>query len=846
MPQDPPHQPEWLDVHQPSQGRYVLGPLLGEGGSGEVREAWDVLLCRNVALKLLRSMEPDQLIRFLHEAQVQSRLVHPNICRVYDVDTSVGMPKLAMQLVRGPTLAEEALRLSVPERVAILATVAEAVHAAHRMQLIHRDLKPSNILLERGAGGVWVPYVCDFGLALALDEPARTLNSGLLGTLAYMAPEQVLGQRSRVGPATDVYALGGTLHFALFGEPPGPGVRDGQPLVFPARIRVPAGREQSLPPELAIILRRCLEREPERRYPSAQALAEDLWLFHAGAPIRTRPAGALRRGWRRLRPYRPLLLGALLAACLVMVGQLVEMGRMTRAGVATAEWTRYYLLLAADLEQEVRLQRMMASHDLRPGLGHIRLRLAELRARLGTQCAAAQGPGHYALGCGSFVLRDAQTSRQELEQAWALGFQTPETARLLGRSLMGCLHQSDDQARFRTGQPAPEGPAVAARVRQLFHAGGDGGDMAPFYQALLAYTRADYPQAARWARASFQAHPWHSESAIVASMSLAQLGRQLSERGNLAQAEAHFRQAMAAAQAFINLGPSDPHCQHAYLFAGTLRVQALLDQGQDPAGLLAHLDGRCQAALRLDPTQPNLQRDRITLALLRAARQCERGRDDGPELATARALLERRPDQAPPVQDRILRMVLHWREAQRSLGQGRAPDRELALAMQDLGHSNALLPRDHLGEVLNFAARLELCRGRDPRPALARLEAQLRPSPDQPAAWTTWESLAEAACIRAAWEGRQGLSPSASLAAGRDLADRALAGNPRSARGHALKGLAELLAAQSSPEDRAGRQNLARQQLQMARALGPPGRLQADLAAALGEPARPWGPAGQR
>jgi len=782
-------------------------------------------------------MEPDQLIRFLHEAQVQSRMVHPNICRVYDVDTSGGVPKLAMQLVRGPTLAAAAPGLSLLERVAILAQVAEAVHAAHRMRLVHRDLKPSNILLERRDGGVWVPYVCDFGLAMALDEPTRTLSQGLLGTLAYMAPEQILGQRSRVGPATDVYALGGTLHCALFGEPPGPGVRDGQPLVLPARIRVPDGRELALPPDLDGILRRCLEREPGLRYPSAQGLAEDLWLFHAGTPIRTRPAGALQRRWRRLRPYRPLLAGALLLAGLLLVARLVEMHRMARADATAAEWTRYYVLVAADLEKEVRLQKMMASHDLRPSLALIRAQLAELRARLPDQSAAAQGPGHYALGCGSFVLRDAQTARKELEQAWSLGFRTPETALLLGRSLMGCLHQSDDQALFHTGRPAPEDPALMARIQQLFHDGGDGGDIAPFLQALLAYTRADYAQAARWARASFQVHPWHSESAVVASMSLSQLGRQLSERGELAGAASDFRQAMAAAQAFNCLGPSDPHCQHAYLLAGTLQVQTLLDQGLDPARLLDHLDQRCQTALGLDPEQPNLQWDRITLALMRAARQRERGQDNGPELATARALLERRPTLAPPVQDRLLRMVLHWREAQRSQGRGRAPDRELALALRDLGHTSVLLARDHLGDVLNFAARLELRRGQDPRPTLAWTLAQPRPTPGHPVGWATWESLAEAACIRAAWEARHGLNHPASLTACRDLADRALAGNPRSARGHALKGLAELLAAQSSPEDRAALQNRAWQRLQTARALRPPGRLTADLEAALAEAA---------
>ena len=198
---DVPHlQPKWLGAQLPREGRYVLGPVLGQGGVGEVREAWDVVLCRTVALKTLRKMDPGSLIRFMHEARLQSRLAHPNICQIFDVDSSESAPRIAMQLVRGPTLADACGDLTVAEIVQILAQVAEAVHAAHRVKLIHRDLKPSNILLDRGPQGIWTPYVCDFGLAMDVDEPTMTAPQWVHGTPAYMAPEQVRGDRSRIGP----------------------------------------------------------------------------------------------------------------------------------------------------------------------------------------------------------------------------------------------------------------------------------------------------------------------------------------------------------------------------------------------------------------------------------------------------------------------------------------------------------------------------------------------------------------------------------------------------------------------------------------------------------------------
>ena len=137
---------------------------------GEVREAWDVVLRRSIALKILKVMDPVSLIRFMQEAQIHARLIHPNICRIYDVESGDGTPRIAMQLVRGETLADAADHLSIPENIRLFALVAQAVHAAHQAKLIHRDLKPSNILLERGPEGTLTPYVCDFGLSDAMRD----------------------------------------------------------------------------------------------------------------------------------------------------------------------------------------------------------------------------------------------------------------------------------------------------------------------------------------------------------------------------------------------------------------------------------------------------------------------------------------------------------------------------------------------------------------------------------------------------------------------------------------------------------------------------------------------------
>ena len=207
----PSQRPDWAGPGARSLGRYRLGPLLGRGGMGEVFEAWDLLLSRRVALKTLTLPHPAAIVRFLREAQLQGRVSHPNVCRIFDVDAAGELPVIAMQLVQGPNLLQAAPGLALAEVAEILAAVAAAIHSAHRLDLIHRDLKPSNILLEPDGMGGWSSYVADFGLAKDLADASLTQSQGPLGTLEYLAPELQPGKGGAATPGSDIYALGVTL-----------------------------------------------------------------------------------------------------------------------------------------------------------------------------------------------------------------------------------------------------------------------------------------------------------------------------------------------------------------------------------------------------------------------------------------------------------------------------------------------------------------------------------------------------------------------------------------------------------------------------------------------------------
>lgn len=347
--------------NQPAEDYEILDEL-GRGGMGVVYRARQVSLNRTVALKMILAgahASPDQRNRFHREAQAVARLHHPNIVQVYEAGEQDGRSFLSMELVDGPSL-EELLRqwhhqgrlgLTPQDSAQLLETLARAVHYAHQQGVIHRDLKPANILLENDEGGIrndergmmndeqknqsietrkdeqqkqfivhhssfLIPKITDFGLAKILDGSTTTTQTGnLLGTPAYMAPEQAAGQTNSVGPQTDVYALGVILYELLTGQPPfrAPSILETLELVRTAEPPSLSQLQPHLPRDLRTICMKCLAKESGKRYASAEALAEDLRRFLKGEPILARPATMLDRTvkWVKRRPAVASLLAGI-------------------------------------------------------------------------------------------------------------------------------------------------------------------------------------------------------------------------------------------------------------------------------------------------------------------------------------------------------------------------------------------------------------------------------------------------------------------------------------------------------------------------------------------------------
>jgi WD40 repeat protein/serine/threonine protein kinase len=342
--------------------KYDVLEKLGEGGMGEVHKAQQRGVNRLVAIKSIKrshSSDSHLLSRFKLEVEAVGRLQHPNIVQIFDVGEMGQRPCYVMEFVAGGTLKKFCQNTiqSAESAARLVRTLAQAMAYSHQRGIIHRDLKPANILLARRPGsqdgsktqishvtvtGIdskddrgsrnsrvvstdlddWLPKISDFGLAKLLDVDAgHTVTEQLLGTPGYMAPEQFPGRDQPMTPLVDVYALGAILYFTLTGRAPFVG-QDWAEIMLQVKNQEPTSPRQlrpEIPADLETITLKCLQKEPAKRYASADALADDLGRFLDKEPILARPVGRLERLWRwcRRNPVAALLTGAVAASLLL-------------------------------------------------------------------------------------------------------------------------------------------------------------------------------------------------------------------------------------------------------------------------------------------------------------------------------------------------------------------------------------------------------------------------------------------------------------------------------------------------------------------------------------------------
>ncbi|MBP7867397.1 MAG: protein kinase [Acidobacteria bacterium] len=768
-------------------GRFEVVALVGKGGMGKVYKVYDPALNRHAALKVIRGDPSLEIERFLREARAQAMVHHENLCEIYEtgmLETLSGdrRPYILMRFVDGLPLREAAREMTVEQKAEVMAKVADALHAAHQAGIVHRDIKPSNLLVANDPETGWKPFVMDFGIAREQGATDLTTTGMVLGTPAYMSPEQASGDIHRVDRRADVYSLGATLYEILAGKPPFEG---GSAAMIFSRIvledPVPVRKiAPFVPVDLGTVVMKCLEKEPNRRYASAKALAEDLRRYLADEPVQARRTGLLQLLFRRARKHK----GITVAACLALMAVAVLLVLLTHARWESArelEAAKLFGQKVRDMEAVMRFARLLPAHDIRGEMAVVRSLMDDVRRSMARQGRFGDGPGNYALGRGFMELLDYPSARRHLEMAWEAGYRGADTAGALGH-VLGELYL----AGVREARAIPDPVSRERRLARLraeyrvpilgyLRLSSEGWASSPEQPlALMAFTEGRTEEALILAKKAFARMPWFYESKLlegnihidsclsrIAGGRYAEaeaeraLGEQsFREAGRIARSDPRcieglclldvaaleagayrtgdpepvFRRTLAACSETLAINP-DSHTAHlclSYLYGR--RAEAATESGEDPDALLKQAIAFGLKAARIKPGDV---RTNLTLSLVytrQAVLEASRGLDPRPDVEKVLSFTRRAVEADP--RDEVF-AALAWNNRGSILGEyyrwqvahGRDAEGTFEDSCRSLGVSHRLNPRNplpclNLGTIWMFRSQHDLARGADPRPAV--------------------------------------------------------------------------------------------------------------------------------
>ncbi|MBK8066071.1 MAG: serine/threonine protein kinase [Rhodanobacteraceae bacterium] len=632
-------------VEQRLIARYGTLSLLGSGGMGAVYRVHDAARGGEVAIKTVAVADPRLRARLRREAELLARLSHPHVCPILEWQEEDDGAWIVMPVLDGTTLDRCARDLTVDTIVELLQQAARGVAAAHVAGLVHRDLKPANLMVLDAGGSQPRAVVMDFGIAHASDASTLTGTHEVLGTPAYMAPEQARGESAQVDARADVWGLGATLYDALTGRPPhGHGsLAEVLARVLDEDVASPRVHRPTLPEPLARICLKALERDPARRYPSADAFADDLQRYLRGARVRAPTPGPLYQ-LRRMLTRHPRFwaaVGALSLALLLATGAAIW--SRIDAGVQAAAAAERAALVER-VRAGMRAARLAPAHPIERERAPLLADIEALAARQAGASGATRIELERALAQAWFELGDAQRARAPAA-ALLEGEPAPSHRELYARIELALYAQA--AAGIADLPPGPR--AAALQELQARHLQPALQALAPLpappalLQAELALAERRFEDADAALADIRVEDPSDERPALLAGDLASARALAAAERGERAVALQQLEAAAAHYRAALEIVRSDPHalaraCEVAARRQSLLGAQASTDPGQ-----AAEIDPACASLTRVDGDGALAAQTFAAawLALARAAQQANQPARAREHLAQAIAAAER-------------------------------------------------------------------------------------------------------------------------------------------------------------------------------------------------------------
>lgn len=761
--------------------RYQFVQFLGEGGMGTVFKAFDPRLKRNVALKFIRGDDERHKRRFLQEAQAQARVEHPNVCKIYEVGEVEDKLFIAMQFIDGMSLDRAQAAMTLEEKVAVMQDVSEGIHAAHRLGLIHRDIKPGNIMVEKREGTKYHPYVMDFGLARLTESNSEMTQAGfVLGTPAYMSPEQASGGAQPLDRRSDVFSLGATLYALLCGRTPFGGNSALEVLSNIATLEPEpvSSYRKEVPRDLDTIVMKCLEKDPVHRYDSARGLADDLSRFLNREPIQGRPASWTYRLGKKARKHRGMV--AVSAAALAIIASLVLFS--VHARLVTARQARLAQQFGREVERMEAVMRygyMSRLHDVNREKAIVRNRMAAVRSMMQALGGGAKGPGEYALGRGSAALHEYDTARQLLESAWKDGYRQPEVSYTLGL-VLGAQYEAELDSADRipdAGQREAKKKELERTLKQpavsyLRQSTGASLDASDYGEARIAYYDRRYDEALSRSERALRQVPWLYEARKVQADVFYRRGGAERDSGHYDRAAELFARADESYRQAIREAESDPELYLALArnWLAALSMNIYSGQG-DPSSSFDRIIDACKGASAADPRNPEAPAGTSQAYSGLAVYLQDHGRDPMPDIRNAIDFATR----AVAIDDRSVIALSSAALAYSQSGllessRGEDPRKSLNTSIAWFRKAAEIKADDSIytdeGDTYRVLAEYEMDHGGNPIPSLTQaiscFQAATRINPRN---GNCYNNLGVANDLKGSYEATQGMDPVASWTA---------------------------------------------------------------------------------